>query len=687
MNASSKNLGAKKSSSTFGLSVGGSTINGSGSGNEATRVAQELGAELNASSSVSHITPVPRQGSQRLSADRSPIKRAPSVPTPKKKTVESPPKPVEPPPAPAPAAVPLTPPEPDAQTPPEPPALSVWQVVLQRGQEESKERDGRFAGIRQVILAKNADLRRRLEANYRNKAKIDSTACKLAQGDVEGKGARYQRVKDGLKSALKSAGIVCEVKEGQGELNETYRLQGNLDMYTDQAKAKRQKNRSNGEVMAALGDWWDAMPKTVEGALNKDMYKWMSNKLFQAFVPYSDEAEREMCIKEDWKNDSQGEKLMSRGMFEAAMFNFADIWCETTDAREYRDLLRACLQICLQPPGYIPSASEQRSKRKRRKRWRAERERKERRRMQQHDDAPPSIRDVDLRPGAPVDDFTDAYLRAMGGGADSDDDSDDDDGDNRHGQPSRGGRGGTGGPGGYERDRRGSRGGNDPSSPAGGGPRGTRGTDGGRAGVSRGGAATGDRRSSRGVASPGGGQRRTSQESRNGRSPGPGRPLPGRSPAQSSIAARTPPGETLDRRSSQGSRAGRTPAADARRGSDPRRTSQSREGRGPNAERKNSDPLSSGRGAERKNSDPQSSRDRDGGRGGGRDGGGFRDGRDRDGGRDGGGGRDGRDRDGVRDGGRDGGGFRDGRDRDGGRDGGGGRDGRDRDGGRDGGRD
>eukprot|EP00755_Sulcionema_specki_P027090 Sspe_Gene.87119::Locus_58044_Transcript_1_1_Confidence_1.000_Length_1195::g.87119::m.87119 len=227
--------------------------------------------------------------------------------------------------------------------------LSIWQVVLKAGAEK---KDGRFGAIRAAIMARTEELAHRLRMNYKSKA----LEKKLNRLDAlgEAKGTRYEKVKEGLKKAIEQHGIICEISDESPDTKVTYRLQGNIDMYSNENQQRRKRNRRHVKVQAVLDKWWNLLPKGEGDVITKHIYQWLGRKLFHSFVPYSTDKECEMCIKQDWRNDSKGAKEMDKDLFCDAMFQFADIWCETTETQEYVDLLNACIKITKGPPAYTP---------------------------------------------------------------------------------------------------------------------------------------------------------------------------------------------------------------------------------------------------------------------------------------------------------------------------------------------
>ena len=98
-------------------------------------------------------------------------------------------------------------------------------------------------------------------------------------------------------------------------------------------------------VRVALDRWWSVLPsKTDEGRLTREQYLLLNFRIQKAldrrFVgPDAGTA------SDDWLWDvgeaaaAAGEQSMSRRVFLSAMFELADVWCETVLADEYIDFL------------------------------------------------------------------------------------------------------------------------------------------------------------------------------------------------------------------------------------------------------------------------------------------------------------------------------------------------------------
>ncbi|KAJ9470758.1 hypothetical protein DIPPA_10074 [Diplonema papillatum] len=291
-------LGGRKDT----LVLGGESMSTRGStGSEVARIAAEVGAETRSPVSVREFSGTgkwSKRGSTRSSGGAKQLPAPPGDDKPKARPSD------------------VAEPEPAKEQATAEPA-TVWQAVLlsNRGGAQVKV-DDRFKHVWEAIRSKTAALTERLKLNYQSKS-LTSNLRKL------------EKLTD----------------------TDTARQQ-------EKTRGQRKRNRINAAVVSKLDEWWECMPKDSEGVINKSIYTWASQLLFYAFVPGSTEDDCQMCIAEDWRTDSKGKKILNKQMFSDAMFQFADVWCESAEYREYVDLLAACIAICSRGPAYVPVEKE-----------------------------------------------------------------------------------------------------------------------------------------------------------------------------------------------------------------------------------------------------------------------------------------------------------------------------------------
>eukprot|EP01012_Entosiphon_sulcatum_P039822 TRINITY_DN5303_c0_g1_i4.p1 TRINITY_DN5303_c0_g1~~TRINITY_DN5303_c0_g1_i4.p1 ORF type:complete len:1119 (+),score=138.78 TRINITY_DN5303_c0_g1_i4:4856-8212(+) len=135
------------------------------------------------------------------------------------------------------------------------------------------------------------------------------------------------------------------------------RYQGNLKMLTAEARQARAKLRLDPAIREVISLIWNRMPKTADGSVDFHRYSWMYGKIFAFLFPLGSVADKKKCIKEDWQQDSKDGDELDQNLFTEAMWNFADIWCESLDVADYVWLLEQIREVIFAQMDYIPPPS------------------------------------------------------------------------------------------------------------------------------------------------------------------------------------------------------------------------------------------------------------------------------------------------------------------------------------------
>lgn len=200
--------------------------------------------------------------------------------------------------------------------------ISVWQTLL------VPDAPTKFNGIKSAARARQSDIERRLEKTFAVEHRLSEAL-------------RARRTYTDVKRVIAQSNIVTTVpKEGAEDLKVSYREQGNLEMYTPDKMKEREKNRHHPDVVGALDEFWNILPKLPNGKINKSIYVWMCRKMYFKLVRSATEEEFQAVVNEDWRNDALYSNSMNIRMFRTAMFTTADVWCETINPHEYRDFIR-----------------------------------------------------------------------------------------------------------------------------------------------------------------------------------------------------------------------------------------------------------------------------------------------------------------------------------------------------------
>eukprot|EP00941_MAST-03F_sp_MAST-3F-sp1_P004843 g4843.t1 len=77
----------------------------------------------------------------------------------------------------------------------------------------------------------------------------------------------------------------------------------------------------------------------AEQTIGEEQYTDLLLRISKAMMPEYNETQCRITIASDWEKDSGGRSQLSFPLFNKAMFEIADMWCDSIDAREYRELL------------------------------------------------------------------------------------------------------------------------------------------------------------------------------------------------------------------------------------------------------------------------------------------------------------------------------------------------------------
>jgi Ca2+-binding EF-hand superfamily protein len=221
--------------------------------------------------------------------------------------------------------------------------VSAWQTLLNPNAEQ--EAKGKFSGIKRAAMSRQCDVQRRMEKTFAVEQKVsEAVRSRKGAGDV-------QRM-------IAHSRVVTTVQKGDEQMQVSYRDQGNVEMYSSKNMRVREGLRHHPDIMGALDEFWNILPKTPTGRINKSIYTWFCRAMYFQLVPTATETEFQAIVSEDWKNDALYSHTMNIRMFRTAIFNTADVWCETTEHKEYRDCIRRLRKVVENGPRYAGKLEE-----------------------------------------------------------------------------------------------------------------------------------------------------------------------------------------------------------------------------------------------------------------------------------------------------------------------------------------
>eukprot|EP01062_Namystynia_karyoxenos_P030161 TRINITY_DN22547_c0_g1_i1.p1 TRINITY_DN22547_c0_g1~~TRINITY_DN22547_c0_g1_i1.p1 ORF type:complete len:682 (+),score=178.20 TRINITY_DN22547_c0_g1_i1:153-2048(+) len=149
---------------------------------------------------------------------------------------------------------------------------------------------------------------------------------------------RYRAMRDRIVADALEAGVQMEMEPGkEGKIN--YRLQGALDLQDPEVLRVRCGLRTHKDVEEAIARIWDSMPycpSPHENKIDRQIYQWMSLRILDDLLPKQTQGLHvRQTLDVEWWQESQMNFFMDYKLFFDAMFDFIDVWAETTDASEY----------------------------------------------------------------------------------------------------------------------------------------------------------------------------------------------------------------------------------------------------------------------------------------------------------------------------------------------------------------
>jgi hypothetical protein len=122
-------------------------------------------------------------------------------------------------------------------------------------------------------------------------------------------------------------------------LSKPYHECGNPSMYTQQNLQKRAKLKDNNAVIDALTRFSRLFPVDNSGVITKGTYLSSHKRLARVLRPNLTDEELTQLGEEDWLQDAGDSLVLTTEKLYTILFEFADIWTQTTDPTEYLMLL------------------------------------------------------------------------------------------------------------------------------------------------------------------------------------------------------------------------------------------------------------------------------------------------------------------------------------------------------------
>ena len=119
---------------------------------------------------------------------------------------------------------------------------------------------------------------------------------------------------------------------------------------TAEMLAARRALKHNPQVLAALREWWVATDTDKSGAIDKEEYIELLKAIYRVKVSENDEADCQKSAEADANDDFEGideirhpdgkvSRAMTEDRFREAIFELADLYTDSVDAKEYETFL------------------------------------------------------------------------------------------------------------------------------------------------------------------------------------------------------------------------------------------------------------------------------------------------------------------------------------------------------------
>ncbi|KAJ0396222.1 hypothetical protein ATCC90586_009813 [Pythium insidiosum] len=132
------------------------------------------------------------------------------------------------------------------------------------------------------------------------------------------------KVQTQVKSLAEHGHVVTELDEACGE-EVAYRMQGNLELYTEENLRKRLQLQQNPHLVALTQRLWLSAMQDNEEQMSYDEYEAFMLRLHRLILPEFDFDQSKDLIKDDWARDTDGSEYLDYRFFHWSMFELVDI--------------------------------------------------------------------------------------------------------------------------------------------------------------------------------------------------------------------------------------------------------------------------------------------------------------------------------------------------------------------------
>jgi hypothetical protein len=159
---------------------------------------------------------------------------------------------------------------------------------------------------------------------------------------------RYCIIKEQVEEIIIESGIITRMKEAP---DAPLSKQGNVEVYEPYNIQQREMLSRSPRIASAISMWWTSMNKKMsqkqELVLVKDTYRIMLYVLYSILLPVANTGNvwdvdyYRKIADADWLSDCRGHTSINKDRFHIAIFELADLWCETCEEIEYITFIRS----------------------------------------------------------------------------------------------------------------------------------------------------------------------------------------------------------------------------------------------------------------------------------------------------------------------------------------------------------
>jgi hypothetical protein len=165
------------------------------------------------------------------------------------------------------------------------------------------------------------------------------------------KRTRYNSIREQVMKTISQSGITLRHSNNNNSV--PLSKQGSLEAYSDENLKKRETLSNSDKIIDAIDMWWNLLNKTVQSSeqqhVTKDLYIPLLFVLYSILLPVEninngniwEIAYYKQIAESDWIGDCRGHDCIDHERFYMAIFELADLWCESCEEDEYITFIRS----------------------------------------------------------------------------------------------------------------------------------------------------------------------------------------------------------------------------------------------------------------------------------------------------------------------------------------------------------